>query len=203
MGRAGAGGAGAGGVGGAGGGAKVRDRGGSGRGQPEFRRLGGGGAGCGDVGGGGDGRGQGGAGVFAGQVAEVGAWYNGADVMPERNNHGHLLIRGTAGGRPAARAGGVRRQAGLALQHQGQAAALWAAGRRRARGGVRGASHGDGGADCASIEASTLRAPEGLHDDRADAFALAVAGVAWQPLAGASTLVEHWDPLREYDNGTW
>ena len=34
-------------------------------------------------------------------------------------------------------------------------------------------------AQIASIEASTLRAPEGLHDDRADAFALAVAGVAW------------------------
>lgn len=34
----------------------------------------------------------------------------------------------------------------------------------------------------ASVEASTLRAPAGLHDDRADAFALAVAvaAVAWQ-----------------------
>ena len=31
--------------------------------------------------------------TFAGYIDEVGAWYNGADVLPERNNHGHLLIR--------------------------------------------------------------------------------------------------------------
>lgn len=32
----------------------------------------------------------------------------------------------------------------------------------------------------AAIEASKLRAPAGLHDDRADAFALAVAGRRWR-----------------------
>ncbi len=55
----------------------------------------------------------------------------------------------------------------------------------------------------ASIEASTLRAPAGLRDDRADAFALAVAGVAWLPEAGASTVVAQSDPLGVYDAGTW
>ena len=31
--------------------------------------------------------------TFAVYLDELGRWYNGADVMPERNNHGHLLIR--------------------------------------------------------------------------------------------------------------
>jgi hypothetical protein len=58
-------------------------------------------------------------------------------------------------------------------------------------------------AQLASIEASTLNAPEGLRDDRADAYALAVAALAWRPPAGASTLVAQWDPLQEYDRGAW
>ena len=31
--------------------------------------------------------------TFAAYLDELGRWYNGADVMAERNNHGHLLIR--------------------------------------------------------------------------------------------------------------
>ena len=31
--------------------------------------------------------------TFAGYLDELGRWYNGAEVMAERNNHGHLLIR--------------------------------------------------------------------------------------------------------------
>ena len=31
--------------------------------------------------------------TFAGYLDQVGRWYNAADVMAERNNHGHLLIR--------------------------------------------------------------------------------------------------------------
>ena len=55
----------------------------------------------------------------------------------------------------------------------------------------------------ASIEASTLRAPEGLHDDRADAYALAMAGLAWRPAVQESTVVEAEDPLRTYEKSGW
>lgn len=44
----------------------------------------------------------------------------------------------------------------------------------------------------ASIEASTLRAPSGLHDDRADAYAL-----AWQGEAVASVVAASVVPLAE------
>ena len=42
----------------------------------------------------------------------------------------------------------------------------------------------------ASIEASSLRAPEGLHDDRADVFAQAMAALAWRGTAVVSTVGE-------------
>jgi hypothetical protein len=32
-------------------------------------------------------------GRFAGYVAELGVWYQAADVLVERNNHGHLVLR--------------------------------------------------------------------------------------------------------------
>ena len=55
----------------------------------------------------------------------------------------------------------------------------------------------------ASIEASTLRAPEGLHDDRADAYALAVAGLAWRAAAQESSVVEAEEPLMGYEQSGW
>jgi hypothetical protein len=62
---------------------------------------------------------------------------------------------------------------------------------------------GETAAQLASIEASTLRAPEGLRDDRAVAFALAIAALAWKGDVGASTVIAQRDPLAEYDRGTW
>lgn len=58
-------------------------------------------------------------------------------------------------------------------------------------------------AQLASIEALTLRALEGLHDDRAVAFALAIAGVAWQGAGTASTVIVQGDPLADYDGSAW
>jgi hypothetical protein len=56
----------------------------------------------------------------------------------------------------------------------------------------------------ASIEASTLRAPEGLHDDRAMAFALAVAALAFGHGKGeASASVPPVDPLARIDQERW
>ncbi len=53
----------------------------------------------------------------------------------------------------------------------------------------------------ASWPASRLRAPEGLHDDRADAYA--VAGSAWRAAVQESSVVEAEDPLIEYERSGW
>jgi hypothetical protein len=140
--------------------------------------------------------------TFAAWLDELGRWYNGADVMPERNNHGHLLIRELQrldnlrvlegyDGKP----GWLSTVKGKPLLYGLLADAV-----RDAVCTIRGS---ETAAQLASIEASTLRAPAGLHDDRAVAFALAVAALAWKPDIGASTVVAMADPLAEYDGGAW
>ena len=136
--------------------------------------------------------------VFALYLAEVGAWYNTADVLAERNNHGHLLIRKLQedgrlrllhgyDGKP----GWLSNIKGKPLLYGLLADAL--------RDGACTVRSSETAAQIASIEASALRAPEGLHDDRADAYALAVAGLAWQGQVEASAVAPAADPLAVYD----
>ncbi len=123
--------------------------------------------------------------TFGQWIDQVGRWYNGADVLPERNNHGHLLIRELQrlgnlrvldgyDGRP----GWLSNVKGKPLLYGLLAEAV-----RDRRCTVRDA---ETAAQLASVEASTLRAPAGLHDDRADAFALAVAARGWRRRWGAA-----------------
>lgn len=134
--------------------------------------------------------------TFAGYVAELAGYYNGADVLVERNNHGHLVIRelAVAGGLRLLdgydkRPGWLSNVKGKPLLYGLLAAAV--------KEGVCRVRDLETANQLASIEASTLRAPSGLHDDRADAFALAVAGVAWQGEGVASMVVAAGDPLEE------
>ena len=140
--------------------------------------------------------------TFALYLDQVGQWYNGADVLPERNNHGHLLIRELQrlgnlrvldgyDGRP----GWLSNVKGKPLLYGLLADAV-----RDGACTIRGS---ETAAQLASIEASTLNAPEGLMDDRADAYALAVAALAWRPPAGASTLISQRDLLQDVDRGAW
>ena len=122
--------------------------------------------------------------TFAGYVAQVAHYYNAADVLVERNNHGHLVIRelALAGGRRLldgydGRPGWLSNVKGKPLLYGLLAAAV--------KDGACRVRDLETANQLASVEASTLRAPVGLHDDRADAFALAVAAVvaAGDPLA--------------------
>ncbi len=140
--------------------------------------------------------------MFAGYMDEIGRWYNGADVMVERNNHGHLVIR------ELQRLGGLRLLEGYDgkvgwLSNIKGKPLLYGLVADAVRDGVCVIRGGETAAQLASIEASTLHAPRGLHDDRADAFALAIAGVAWKAAAAPSTVVAQWDPLTEYDRSAW
>jgi hypothetical protein len=140
--------------------------------------------------------------TFAAWLDELGRWYNGADAMAERNNHGHLLIR------ELQRLGNLRVLEGYdgkpgwlsTVKGKPLLYGLLADAVRERACVIRGS---ETAAQLASIEASTLRAPEGLHDDRADAFALAIAGVVWKGDVGASTVVAQADPLAAYDGGGW
>ena len=113
--------------------------------------------------------------TFAAHVTTVARWYNGAPILVERNNHGHavlLWLRDNtqlrclcdADGKP----GWNTTTKSKALVYDGAGEAL--------RDGETSFHGVELFAQLASIEGSTLRAPEGEYDDRATAFVLALAG---------------------------
>lgn len=115
--------------------------------------------------------------VFADYIDQIGRWYNQAPAMVERNNHGHavLLWLGEWGGLPIllghdGHRGWMSSVRGKALLYNA-CADLFRAGETRLHSLATFTQ-------LASIEGSTLRAPEGEHDDRADAYALACAALA-------------------------
>jgi hypothetical protein len=114
--------------------------------------------------------------TFAAHASAVARWYQQAWVMVERNNHGHavlLWLRDNAqdltrlcdaDGKPGWNT--TTRSKALLYDRTGEAL----------RDGET-VIHGlETYSQLASIEGSTQRAPEGQHDDRAMAFALALAG---------------------------
>lgn len=123
--------------------------------------------------------------VLAAHADAIGRWYNGAGVMPERNNHGHAVIgwlrdnsklRVLSGhdGKP----GWLSSSLGKTLLYNETADAF--------RNGDTTLHSFATYTQLASIEGSSLRAPDGQHDDRADSYALAIVGraaMAIQPTA--------------------
>jgi len=136
--------------------------------------------------------------VFAGYLATLGAWYNAADILPERNNHGHLLIRALQEDGRLRVLRGYDDKPGWLSNVKGKPL-LYALLADAVRDGACIVRSTETAAQITSIEASTLRAPQGLHDDCADAYALAVAALAWRGRVEASTVAEATDPLAIYD----
>jgi hypothetical protein len=121
--------------------------------------------------------------VFADYAAQLARWYNNAPILVERNNHGHAVL--------------------LWLRHFAADVTLLCGrdGQEGWMSSVRGKTTlYDACADAfqnrevllhsfttftqlASIDGNKLRAPEGLPDDRADAFALACAARLQAPAA--------------------
>jgi hypothetical protein len=116
--------------------------------------------------------------VLGDAIGQVSAWYNDADVLVERNNHGHAvmvwvrsftkarLLRGRDG-----KEGWVTTPVSKALAYD-KAADQFRAGNACVRS-VETMQQ------LASIEGATLAAPEGRRDDRATAYVLALAGLAF------------------------
>lgn len=136
-------------------------------------------------------------------VVMLSRYYNGADVMVERNNHGHsvLLYLDENGqcrvlngydGRP----GWLSNVKGKPLLYDAVAKAL------QEKAVVLRDS--ETVVQLCSIEASTLRAPEGLNDDRADAFGLCVATLAYgYRTLQVSTAITGSDALDGVDRDGW
>jgi hypothetical protein len=141
-------------------------------------------------------------GSLAEYVGQLAAYYAPAGVMVERNNHGHSVIyalrqAGTVqllhgdDGRP----GWLTHVRGKPLLYNALADAL--------RGGALCVHDPATVAELASIEASTLRAPAGLHDDKATSLALAVAALAFgNSQATASVVAPAVDLLAQVDEAT-
>lgn len=115
--------------------------------------------------------------VIADYAAQVAGYYNDAGLMVERNNHGHAVLlwleeystlRRLPGsdGRP----GWLSNKLGKALLYNEMADCF--------RDGDTTLHSFETYTQLASIEGSTLRAPGGEHDDRADSYALANVGRA-------------------------
>lgn len=103
--------------------------------------------------------------VFASFIDAVSRWYNAAPVFVERNNHGHAVLLWLAEYSPLVRLVGLDGRQGWLTTGQSKAL-MWAmtadALRERAvvpYGFVTRTQFG-------SIEGSSLRAPEGEHDDQ-------------------------------------
>lgn len=141
--------------------------------------------------------------VFAGYVERLARWYNGAAILPERNNHGHTVIAALAAagehrvlcghdGKP----GWLSNAKGKTLLYNALADAV--------RDMTCTIHSAETAGQIASIEASSLRAPAGLHDDLADSFALAVAAAAQGNLgARPAYIAPAADPLADVDSAAF
>lgn len=137
--------------------------------------------------------------VMAQKADQIGVYYNRADVMVERNNHGHAVILWlTENGRlrllPGldGRPGWLSNAKGKALMYD------------QVVEGCRdvGLELHDGETirQLGSLEGASLRAPDGEEDDRADGLGLAFVGAGKAGMADQPTItIPGRDPLQAMD----
>lgn len=111
--------------------------------------------------------------TLGGHAAALARWYHGARVMVERNNHGHAVLLWLRDNSPVSRLAGLDGKEGWLSNSRGKVALYDAAADAFREGDTRLHSFATW-MQLASIDGSTLRAPEGANDDRADSYALAL-----------------------------
>jgi hypothetical protein len=124
--------------------------------------------------------------TLAAHADALAMWYNNAFVMPERNNHGHAVILWLQANSRVVLLCGHDGRIGWLSSGKGKAL-LYDAAADAFRNEDTILHSFATFTQLASIEGATLRAPEGEHDDRADSYALAIAGghVARQKMRAA------------------
>jgi hypothetical protein len=117
--------------------------------------------------------------VLAGYVDMVGQWYNKANVMVERNNHGHTVLLWLRLNSPLTRLAGLDGKEGWLSSSLGKTRLY--DGAASAFKNMETTLHSFKTYNqLGSIMGATLRAPEGEADDAADSYALMIAGIAHQ-----------------------
>jgi hypothetical protein len=114
--------------------------------------------------------------VTAGYADKLGTYYGGAGLMIERNNHGHSTLLWLKDNSRLRRLKGHDKDHGWLSSTKGKVL-LYDAVADSIRDGEVIIHDPKTYQQLADLEGSSLRAPEGLHDDASDAFALAVVGM--------------------------
>lgn len=115
--------------------------------------------------------------TFAAAIDEIGRWYNNAAVMVERNNHGHAVLQWLGEHSPLHRLAGHDRKLGWLTNKLGKTI-LYNQGAEMFRDRATTLHSFDTYQQIAAIDGSTLLAPPGGRDDRADSYMLANVGRA-------------------------
>jgi hypothetical protein len=115
--------------------------------------------------------------VLGAHIDAIGQWYNRADVMVERNNHGHAVLLWLKDHSKLSRLRGLDGSEGW-LSHSRGKTQLYDACAKAFHEGTTVLHSFATFTQLASIEGATQRAPEGEYDDRADSYALACAAIA-------------------------
>jgi hypothetical protein len=118
--------------------------------------------------------------TLAAHLDSLGTWYNRADVLVERNNHGHAVLLGLRDHSLLYRLPGYDGREGWLSNGKGKAL-LYDTAADAFREGTTILHSFATFIQLASIEGATLRAPEGEPDDRADSYALACAACRFRP----------------------
>lgn len=113
--------------------------------------------------------------ILAAHADLIGRWYNNAALMPERNNHGHTFIAWIKDNSKLRVLPGHDEKPGWLSSSLGKTR-LYDATADTFREGETTLHSFATYDQLASIEGSTLLAPEGMYDDRADSYALAIVG---------------------------
>jgi hypothetical protein len=132
--------------------------------------------------------------TLAAHVDALGTWYNGAQVLVERNNHGHAVLLGLREHSRLIRLLGHDNREGWLSNSKGKAL-LYDTTADAFREQATQLHSFATFTQLASIEGATLRAPEGEADDRADSYALACAACRFRPPEPYRGPLVYWPPV--------
>lgn len=113
--------------------------------------------------------------TIASHANEVGVYFNNADLMVERNNHGHAVLLWLRDHSHLRRLSGLDGKDGWLDNSKGKAL-LYSTCADAFREKTTTVHSFETFVQLSSIDGSTLLAPEGQKDDRADSYALALCG---------------------------